>query len=117
MAESVRYIDLDEIKPAVEVVVKLGGKEHRMVPLTVDGFIDNFRLIEGQKTGIREQMDVIKQILTRAFPTLTPDILGKLTLEQLQQLRDQVASVNGQKATEDEIAAEVSAEENPPTAG
>lgn len=122
MAKPVTYIDLDAVVPQNEVVVKLDGADHRLVPITLEDFVKNTKLVEklneGDKTdgeALELQVNTLIDMVGRAFPTIGADRLRRLNIPQLNQLLDVAKSNNGQETVEKEAAAEAAA--NPQTAG
>ena len=60
-------------------------------------------------------MAMVTDMLSRAFPTMTPDMTAKLTLVQLNKLLDFAMEHNGARKVEKEAGEEAAA--NPPQAG
>lgn len=115
---NVRYIDLDAVAQE-DVVVRIAGKDHPLVPVSVDNFIANTRMIEklGDLTGNAEAtLDLTKDLLLQAFPSMTAEQIGKMSMTQMGKLVELAHGANGQKAATDTAAVEA-AKANPPTAG
>ena len=110
-------LDLDAIETPVLLQVKLRGKIHELAPVTVDSFVSNIKLIQqvGRSGDVAEEIANVKKVLLAAFPTMTEEDLGALTLEQLRKLSDAAQEANGQKAGEKEAVAQAEAQgdENP----
>jgi hypothetical protein len=86
MAKTPVYLDLDAVAPEKEIVVKLGGKEHTLVPVSVDDFVKNVAAMEdlaGSEGDLLKTMNILKNVVQRAFPTLDMETISKLTLPQL----------------------------------
>ncbi|SER25835.1 hypothetical protein SAMN05216548_1144 [Faunimonas pinastri] len=118
MTDSVKYLDLDAIDLTEnEFVVKLGGVEHHLKPVTVEDFVENTKLIQslGVSGKLEDEVDTVIQMLVRAFPTMTVEQLKKLELVKLNALLDFAHKNNGQK--QGEASAEAEATANPPAAG
>ncbi len=115
---NVTYIDLDAVAER-EVVVVIGGQEHKLVPVSVDDFVANTRMIAelGSLEGDAEKtLKLTKDLLVQAFPTMTIDQIGKMSMTQMNKLVELAHGANGQKAAE-ASAAEAEATANPPVAG
>lgn len=110
-------LDLDAVETPVEVVVKLKGVEHKLAPVTVQGFVDNIKLIEqlGLSGNVTREIEIMREILLKAFPTMTGEIIGDLTLEQLRKLVEFAQDNNGQAKTQAEVVEKAKEEgaENP----
>jgi hypothetical protein len=112
----ISYLDLDAVVPDNDVVVKFGGKEHKLVPITLEDFVKNTKAVQamGTSTDPDAEMAVIKDMLQRAFPTITPDMTLKFSLLQLNTLLDFAMKHNGSKKVEEAAEADAA---NPPMAG
>lgn len=116
----VTILDLDAVIPEREVVVKLDGKDHKLVPVTLEDYLKNTKLIRDLATGgedvdFQKEFDIAIDMVDRAFPSITKDRLQKLTLIQLNKLAEFARGADGTEVAKD---AEVqAAEANPPTAG
>lgn len=106
-------LDLDAIVPEKDVVLKLDGKEHPLVPVTVDNFVKNIQTMEKLGTGqldMATEKNVIVEMLEQVFPSVEKGRFGKLSMLQLNQLLTFARSNSG----EEEVSKE--AEGNPPKA-
>jgi hypothetical protein len=117
--EATNYLDLDSIVPEKEIVVKLAGIKHNLVPISVEGFIANIQKIKdfSDKVDANEidekgHMAFTVDMLVRAFPTMTSEMLMKLPMPSLAKLFEFAQLHNGSKKVETEAAAD--AEANPP---
>lgn len=120
MNESINYLDLDAIAPDVELVVKLGGKEHRMRPLSVEDFVKNIKdqsALAASNSDVEAEIDLVIKMLIRAFPTMKGEDLKKVELNKLWKLLEFARDNNGAKTAEGDIKAEQEQAENPQTAG
>lgn len=116
MSSNMKYIDLDAVDPnANEVVIKLGGEEHKLVPITVEDFITNTKLVQslGTSTDIEKEFEIVINMLCRSFPTIKEDQFRKLPLEKLNRILEIARANNGEEEVKKEAEAE--AQENPPT--
>ena len=113
MTNSPKYLDLDSFGDASEFTVKLDGTEHKLAALTVDDFIFNTKLIQslGTAPDIESELSAVVKMLTRAFPTMTEEMLRKLEIRKLNAILEFAHSNNGQRAGEAE--AETEAKANP----
>lgn len=113
--EPTRFLDLDAVSEAPPLItVKLEGRDHHLVPLSVDDFVQNQRGMQslGAMTDIEEEIRVVMEMLCRAFPSMTPAMLGKVKLDKMFQLLAFANASNGANKTEEEAMAEANA--NPP---
>lgn len=92
-------INLQEIaqEPDVVIVTK-DGKRHAMQPTTVQGFIDNVKLVEelGTDSSVVQEMEVMIKIITKAFPTIGEDEVRSWPLENLQSISDLARGQNAE---------------------
>mgnify|MGYP001767808497 CR=1 FL=1 len=96
---NVKYLDLDAVLAETpEVVIKLFGNEHKLVPLSVDGFLGNLKIVEklGLNPSTEEEIAAVKEMLLKSFPTISEGDLSKLTLPQLQRFLEFAQSANGE---------------------
>jgi hypothetical protein len=114
MSASPTYLDLDAIETEVNLVVKLKGHEHRMVPITVQDFIQNMQIVQSMGTAgdITKEMELLITMLDKVFPTITRDELWKLTLPQLQAMFNMAQKLGGAEAVADEAKEKLAAEGN-----
>ena len=105
------YLDLDAVVADNEVVVKLGGVEHKLVPITLEDFVRNTKIVQdmGVTTDPETEMKLVTDMLFRAFPTMTPEITNKLTLIQLNTLMEFAQKHNGTKKVEKEAGDDAAA--------
>lgn len=84
-----KYLNLDEIV-APEKVLKLAGKEHAMVPLTVEGFITQIKearsLEAAGDVDVADQVDAMVKMIDRVFPSIGGDELRKLPVSHLNAI-------------------------------
>lgn len=85
-----KYLNLDEIAPEVNRVIRLGGTEYPIVLQTVGAFIKGQEMAaEIDKAGNEaDSMKLYINMLGELIPTMPEDILHKLTFEQLQSLAE-----------------------------
>src|SRR5665213_4517497 len=110
--KSARYLDLDAILPDNDVVVRLGGVEHKLVPISLEDFVKNTKAVQNMNASVdpTDEMALVCDMLFRAFPTMTPEIANKLTLIQLNALMDFAMEQNGGKKVQKEAAEEAAAD-------
>jgi hypothetical protein len=118
MASPTQFIDLDAIDNFPDVTVQLGGKKHKLVPVSVDDFVANTKLLAalGKAGDIEQEVEGLKQIILRAFPTMTIEMLGKVPLVNLNKLVGVAQDHDGSNDVKKE-AAEQAAAEGKPEAG
>jgi hypothetical protein len=116
-AKNTRYLDLDAVLPDTEVVVKLKGVEHKLVPITLADFVKNTKAVQNMAASAdpEAEMAMVTDMLFRAFPSMTADITDGLTLIQLNRLLDFALANNGARKVEQEASKD--AAENPTAAG
>jgi hypothetical protein len=115
---NITYFDLDAVVPD-QVIVKLKGVEHPLKPVSVDDFVQNTKMLQAIEGDGAEDFEATmahtKDLLSRAFPTMTPAIIGSMSMLQMNKLIEFAHGINGQKAAE--VSAAAVAAENPPKAG
>lgn len=111
------FLDLDAVKPEVDVSIKINGTTHNLVPPSVEDFLENTKMIQAAatQTDLQAQFDMTIKMLIRAFPTLPEKDLRGLTLPQLNRLIEFAQEHSGEKKVSGEM--EAAAAENPPVAG
>ena len=88
MAENTtQYLDLDALL-TVEKVLKVGGKEHKLQPVTVEGFVRNVKMVQdlGKSGDLETEMKLIVSMLSDAFPTFPESEMRKLPLDHLNKI-------------------------------
>lgn len=100
---STTFIDLDEVVAETEMTLKLNGKEHKMRQTDVETFVQNLKDLDklGLNATMVEEVETTVAIVQRAFPTITPAELRKLTLPQLKKISDAARGVSGEITTTD----------------
>ena len=106
-------LNLDDVPASsTEVVVKLKGKEHEMVPLSVKKFIEHIRRVEALEKGtILDEVGVMVDSIRDAVPTMPQEDLEELSLEQMQQIVTHIQKASEAK-DEDEDESEKDSEGN-----
>ena len=106
------YLDLDAVVPDNDVVVKLGGIEHTLVPITLEDFVRNTKAVQVMNASEDPdaEMGIVTDMLFRAFPSMTPEITNKLTLIQLNKLLDFAMEHNGAKRVQTEAGEDAAAD-------
>lgn len=117
MAET-QFLDLDAVDLPVQLVVKLGGKEHPLVPVTVESFVANTKLLQqlskAKDGDLEAEVNLVIKVILRAFPTMTDEMLRKMPLANLNKLMGVAQDNDGTKAVEKAVEQDVKA--NPPVA-
>lgn len=105
---STNLIDLDAIDNFPDLVVKLAGKEHKLVPVSVDDFVANTKLLAslGKDGDLEKEVEGLKSIILRAFPTMDRDDLGRVPLVNLNKLVGVAQGNDGTNAVKEEVEAE-----------
>lgn len=115
---STHFLDLDAIEADVkEVVIKLNGEEHKLVPMSVEGWIANMKAVQALEAGVADldkEIDAIISMVTRSFPSLTLEKLKALPLKTLNLILEFARKHNGETKADEEAKAEAAA--NPPAA-
>jgi hypothetical protein len=118
MSNQPNYLDLDAIGTEISLVVKLDGKDHQLQAISVDDFVTNLQIVQkmGTDVTVDQEIDLLVDMLSRAFPTIPKERLRKLTLPQLNALMSKAKEFNGQNAVTDEVKEKLKSEgaENPP---
>lgn len=87
------YLNIDEIKPRVLKRIRLNGKDHDMVPPSVETFIADVQDLEktrktyGEDVPMHVAIESVVRFVHSVFPTTTLKELNKLTFEQLDAIR------------------------------
>ena len=118
MTEKTKYLDLDSVlADEPEVVVKLNGKEHKLAPLSVSGFVENVKQAQAlpNEPTIDQEVDMMIDVLLRSFPSMQREELLKLSFAHLNRIVEFSQNATGQAAVEQEAAKD--AAENPKVAG
>jgi hypothetical protein len=80
---------LDEVKDSVEQkVIKLGGKEYPLKPITVSDFVEMAKH-DGdvdENSPIEEQIDALVKMVCRSFDGIPEDEVRKLTFDKLMAI-------------------------------
>ncbi|AMB48261.1 hypothetical protein [Methylobacterium sp. AMS5] len=111
------FIDLDAVDLPRKLVVKLGGKEHELVPVTVESFVANTKLLQklgAQDGDLEAEVNTVIEVILRAFPTMTDKMLRAMPLANLNKLMAAAQNDDGTKAVQNAVAKEAPA--NPPAA-
>ena len=115
--KSTTYLDLDAVVPVDSIEIKFGGVIHKLVPITLEDFVRNTKAVQEMGTQVdpQKEMEMVTDMLFRAFPTMTPELVKTLTLIQLNKLLDFAMEHNGARKVEKEAGEEAAAD--PPQAG
>lgn len=104
MAET-KVINLAALsKEPTVVIVTEDGERHEMKRATVGSFIDNIKIIEslGVNASTEEEMNVMIQIITRAFPTISEQMVKDWPLEHLQSISEMARGQNSELVSSSE---------------
>lgn len=109
------FIDLDAVV-SNPVTISFQGVDHKLKPVTVEDFVANMKEIQelGTAPGFDKELDLTLRMLSRAFPSITKESFGSMSIEQMQRLVSTIHEMNGQEAGMK--SAEEAAAKNPPQA-
>ena len=114
-----KLLNLDEVTSSTEMSLKIGGIVYPLKELTVDDFLQNMKDIENLPTTatVEEEYNLTLKLICRVFPTLTRDILGKLTLAQLKSINEfaRTANEEDEKPGEGDTEGNLPAQKSNPT--
>jgi hypothetical protein len=81
-------LNLDEIAPAEERVIKLDGEEHNLKVLTVEDVIANARAADRMKATKDEieQFEILIEMVARSFPSVPAARWHKMSLQHLNAI-------------------------------
>lgn len=88
-------LNLDEIETGLERAIVLGGKRHALKPMSVEDYIAQLKDAQSAET----EKDPVKMFelmvasVQRAFPSLKPAEVRKLSVAQLQKMMAFVQSI------------------------
>ncbi len=102
-----RIINIDALRDPAPFTLIVDGKEHEMKVATVDDFIANMAMMEqlGTKPSMTEELKVMIEIISKAFPTLGREQIGKFQFSALSKIFEIVRG-DGQTATNETTDAE-----------
>lgn len=85
-----KYLNLDEIAPETERMLKLGGNDYPIVMQTVGMFIKSQKIAEqiDELGSEAEKMESYIDMLGDMIPTIEIDLLMKLTFDQLHTIAE-----------------------------
>jgi hypothetical protein len=86
-----KYLDLDTVLPPSRTI-KLGGQEYEVATLSVSQFIDMVRRTEelqkradaGKPLSMAEVIELQRDGVKEALPTMPAEVLNKLTYKQIE---------------------------------
>lgn len=117
MSNTPNYIDLDALLSEDTFSFKYKGVTHHLVETTVDAFIANTDLLQKLSTdgsSLKDEIDVLKKMIVRAFPSLKAEDIGGMTLKQMNHLVDFSRKFGGEGDFNKKV--EESSENPPPPA-
>ena len=114
MTAQPNYLDLDAIDTEFTLVVKLDGTDHKLQPISLEDFVANLRKIQemGVTTDPMQEVEMLVEMLSKAFPSIGEPRLRKLTLPQLSALMEKAREFNGENAVTREAKAQLASEGN-----
>lgn len=115
MTKAPNILDLDAlVQEPMDII--LNEKTHRLRHVTLKDFLENAKDVEalGKSPSLREEIDITKRMLGRAFPTMKDEDFDGLTMQQMQAVVDFAHANNGQ--ADGAVTATGEAKANPPPA-
>lgn len=105
--EGTNYLDLDALAGQDTFSFKYKGKTHVLKETTVDDFIENTALLQNLRTDgdLKAEVDVMKKLIVRAFPSITVDEIGTMTVKQMNRLVEFSRQYGGERDTQTDAAA------------
>jgi hypothetical protein len=105
-----KFLNLDEVDVEVDnIVIKLDQIEHKLTPITLRDWIANTKMMQELRAGsgdMEAEANVIINMITRSFKTLTADMLKDMPLVKLNKILEFARSHNGEKTADEEVEAE-----------
>lgn len=126
MASDPKFLDLDALTTA-EQIFKHKGVEYPMVPITVEGWLENLKQIENLTKFssdpanspadiTKKNMEVAIATLARAYPSFPTDEFQKMPMAHLDQITRFTQAYDGTDAAKLEAAREAAANPTEPSA-
>lgn len=115
MAKSTQILDIDLLLPPKKTI-KLFGESHEVKPMTANLFLESQRLRQSglSEDGIsnnnaQDTIVMMMDYITMFIPTLTLEVLGNLSIEQLTKIMDfinQVVDTNNDQTIPEKVKQE-----------
>ncbi len=93
-----KILNLDEVQnDEDEKQITIAGTAHLMSPMTLKNFMKISKTAQklkasekqgGKEISEEDQMNMMQEAIQMAFPTLTGDELGEMTMPQLKRLQE-----------------------------
>lgn len=112
-----KILNLDEIVPEEGFAIKIKGETYELEIASIDTFVANTRAMKALplRPDPEDEIEMVIGMILRAFPKLTRQVLGGITLPQLKAINDFARTAGGEKV-ETAVPANESAEGNAPEA-
>lgn len=96
--KAIQYLNLDDVEPSVQKVLKIKGKSYEFKQPSVGEFVNEMKRIKALQSQFEgedaDQFDVLeamidsqKRSVKNAFPTIPEKVLNDLTNDQLGAIR------------------------------
>lgn len=88
-----KILNLDEIDTGIEKAFTLGGKTHKMKPLSVMDFIAQTKRLDEMKAtdaSAEDNLNFMIDCVVAAFPTVTREEVAALDLGRIRKLTDYI---------------------------
>lgn len=116
---STKFLNLDELAPAVAVTVKLDGTDHQLKEMNVEDFAwvqSKMKTLEkGGESG--EYLTALCEMINRSFPTISVERMRSLSLNKLEKLLEFTLNLATQGAEVKVEEGAAATAEDPPVAG
>lgn len=89
-----KILNLDELAPKAEKVLKIKGKEYVMKPASVGAYIRftrDLQEMEGKEISLADQIEYMCNSVSEAFPGMEKEVIESLSFEQLEAITSFVA--------------------------
>lgn len=108
MTQVINIDELVEEQPVLVIISK--GKEHKALPVSIDAFVKNLKMIEtlNEKSSFADEIEVCIQVIANSFPTLAVEEIRSWQVQTIQKIFAAVRGMDGQNA---EVSGEAG---NPP---
>lgn len=107
---STQYLNLDELV-ADEKVLVIKGQHHPLMPVSVETFVRNVKLVQelGTNPGFDKEVETIVKMLGDAFPSVGEAEFRKMPLDHLNKILSFAQDNDGTNAVDEAAKAEAAA--------
>ena len=101
-----KLLNLDELSANTDLVVKFGGNEYPIEPLSVGGFIEMNRRAQaleasGEEMDLATQVEVLVDTIRQSIPSCPVEVLKSMKINQLYAIMNFVHEQASEGAEED----------------